>query len=129
MTVGKETHLLELPENLQGNIPDNYELRSSKKVSEAFLRFFLCTYVSQIPCTSILLSEPCCDYVFIPSMKRNISFPSVIMFLPLTLAILIVFFLQHKIINNWIGFYLDPINLQRVMSVSVTMAMRSLLYS
>ena len=39
MTVGKETHLLEVPESLQGNIPQTYELRSSKKVGATFLSF------------------------------------------------------------------------------------------
>ena len=33
VTVGKETYLLEVPESLRGNIPRDYELRSSKKVS------------------------------------------------------------------------------------------------
>lgn len=45
MTVGKETHLLEVPESLQGSIPQNYELRSSKKVSEALFSLFLCACV------------------------------------------------------------------------------------
>ncbi|KAG6593236.1 DNA mismatch repair protein MSH6, partial [Cucurbita argyrosperma subsp. sororia] len=37
VTVGKETHLLEVPESLQGSIPQNYELRSSKK---GFFRYW-----------------------------------------------------------------------------------------
>lgn len=37
VTVGKETHLLEVPESLQGNIPQSYELRSSKK---GFFRYW-----------------------------------------------------------------------------------------
>ncbi|XP_008451484.1 DNA mismatch repair protein MSH6 isoform X2 [Cucumis melo] len=37
VTVGKETHLLEVPESLQGNIPQTYELRSSKK---GFFRYW-----------------------------------------------------------------------------------------
>lgn len=33
VTIGKEAYLLEVPESLRGNIPRDYELRSSKKVS------------------------------------------------------------------------------------------------
>lgn len=32
MTVGKDEYLLEVPESLQGVIPRDYELQSSKKV-------------------------------------------------------------------------------------------------
>lgn len=33
VTIGKEAYLLEVPESLRGNIPRDYELRSSKKVN------------------------------------------------------------------------------------------------
>ncbi|XP_057966669.1 DNA mismatch repair protein MSH6 isoform X2 [Malania oleifera] len=37
VTVGKESHLLEVPESLRGTVPRNYELRSSKK---GFFRYW-----------------------------------------------------------------------------------------
>lgn len=37
VTVGKETYLLEVPESLQGSVPRDYELRSSKK---GFFRYW-----------------------------------------------------------------------------------------
>lgn len=37
VTVGKEAYLLELPESLSGLVPQDYELRSSKKVSVVLL--------------------------------------------------------------------------------------------
>ncbi|XP_077230446.1 MUTS homolog 6 [Tasmannia lanceolata] len=37
VSIGKETHLLEIPENLSGSVPQDYELRSSKK---GFFRYW-----------------------------------------------------------------------------------------
>lgn len=36
--MGKDTFLLEVPESLRGAVPKNYELQSSKKVSNVNVR-------------------------------------------------------------------------------------------
>lgn len=47
VTVGKEVYLLEVPESLQGSVPRDYELRSSRKVRitrEAETHFLNCKH-------------------------------------------------------------------------------------
>ncbi|KAH0467039.1 hypothetical protein IEQ34_004277 [Dendrobium chrysotoxum] len=63
VTVGKDTYLLEVPENLMSAVPQNYELRSSKKLMKGDFCFFSVWWTSNFSWSTMDL-EKFVNYIF-----------------------------------------------------------------